>query len=370
MKIFFPLEVFFPSQAGGPANTVFWITKNLAKKGLNPIIIATDKGLQKDFPVNQWMDIDGLKVIYVKTRFSNFPIRQTLIALRHLHQADIVHLSSIFFPTAFLTGFAARLWRKKIVWSTRGELDPQALVHSRFRKKPILWLIKKIIGKYPFFHSTCDEEKEYIKKTFGEDAQVIRIPNYLEIPQKVRRSPAKYLLYIGRIHPKKAIDNLIEAVSCSEVFRQSEYVLKIAGKGKVKFENELRKLVNKKNLQNKVIFLGQVEGEAKQKLLADAFFTIMPSHTENFGIVVLESLAQGTPVIASRGTPWKCLEDEKIGFWVENTPESLRQKIDEILQMTSAEYDQMRKRSRTFVIREFDIERNIDKWLELYNLLK
>jgi glycosyltransferase involved in cell wall biosynthesis len=96
----------------------------------------------------------------------------------------------------------------------------------------------------------------------------------------------------------------------------------------------------------------------------------MPSHTENFGIVVLESLAQGTPVIASRGTPWKCLEDEKIGFWVENTPESLRQKIDEILQMTSAEYDQMRKRSRTFVIREFDIERNIDKWLELYNLLK
>lgn len=370
MKIFFPLEVFFPSQAGGPANTVYWMTKNLAKDGFKPTIVATDKGLPINFPVNQWLEFDGLQVIYVKTLFSNFPLRQTCIALQHFHQADVVHLSSIFFPTAFIIAFVARFSGKKIVWSPRGELDPQALIHSRFRKKPILWLIKKIIGTYPLFHSTCEEETSYIKRIFGPKAEVVRIPNYLEVPSRIDRVSSEYILYIGRLHPKKAIDRLIHAVSRSKVFRHSDFVLKIAGKGKVKFEEELRNLVNQLDLNQKVLFLGQVEGEAKQKLLANAYFTIMPSHTENFGVVVLESLAQNTPVVASKGTPWKCLEEEKIGFWVENTIESLAQKIDEILLMPATVYDQMRQRSRDFVIRQFDIEKNIDQWHKLYNQLR
>ena len=96
-------------------------------------------------------------------------------------------------------------------------------------------------------------------------------------------------------------------------------------------------------------------------MLADAFWTIMPSHTENFGMVVLESLAQSTPVITSKGTPWASLEEERIGFWISNEPEILAAKIDEILTMSKAEYEGYRGRSRGFVEREFDISRNIEK---------
>jgi hypothetical protein len=49
-----------------------------------------------------------------------------------------------------------------MVWSARGELDPSALEFSKLTKSPILWCIKKFIGTYPVFHSTCDEETAYI----------------------------------------------------------------------------------------------------------------------------------------------------------------------------------------------------------------
>ena len=369
MKIFFPLEVFYPSQAGGPANTIYWITKNLKNHGFETVIVATDKGIQSDVPLNKWRETGGGRAIYIKTRFLHFPFYQTIISLRNFYKADVVHISSFFFPAAFVTAFAARFLKKKIVWSARGELDTVALQHSRFRKLPVLWGIKKFIGKYPVFHSTCDEETGYIKKIFGGDARVIQIPNYIEIPPAVKRNAGEYLLYIGRIHPKKAIDNLIKAVSMSREFMNSRYVLKIAGKGKKEFETDLRRLVEKLDLAEKVIFVGQVEGEAKQQILADAHWTIMPSHTENFGIVVLESLAQSTPVIASKGSPWEMLETEKIGFWTENSPELLAEKIDEILQMPKAEYEDYRKRCRGVVEREFDIRENIDKWVDLYKNL-
>jgi glycosyltransferase involved in cell wall biosynthesis len=369
MKIFFPLEVFYPSQAGGPANTIYWITKNLIKYGFEPVIVATDKGIQPEVPLNEWLETDGGKAVFIKTRFLNFPFYQTIVSLQNFYRADIVHISSFFFPTAFITAFAARFLKKKMVWSARGELDTAALNHSRLRKRPILWLIKKFIGKFPVFHSTCDEETEYIKAVFGAGARIVQIPNYIELPDHFESNTLNYLLYLGRIHPKKAIDNLIKAVSISEEFMKSDFVLKIAGKGKKEFESDLRELVKKLNLSDKVLFVGQMEGTEKQKLLSDAYFTIMPSHTENFGIVVLESLAQSTPVIASKGSPWSSLEAEKIGFWIENSPETIAAKIDDILKMPKTEYDNYRRKCREFVEKKFDISENIDKWIDLYRSL-
>lgn len=370
MKIFFPLQVFFPSQAGGPANTIYWITKNLVKQGHQCVVVATNDGIQHGVPLGQWLEKDYGKVIYVKTQFLLFPISQICISLKNFRHADVVHLSSLFFPTAFITAFVARIFKKQIIWSPRGELDPPALRYSNLRKRPVLWLIKKLLGKYPVFHSTCEAETTYIQNTFGSDAKIVQIPNYMEIPPKIERDTSKYLLYIGRIHPKKAIDNLIRAAARSETFLKSDFVLNIAGKGRKEFENDLHELVKTLNLSNKIIFVGQVEGDAKQKLIADAYFTFMPSHTENFGNVVLESLAQETPVVASKGTPWEDLEKEKIGFWVNNSPEELGNIIEKILQMEDSVYGGYRKRSREFVTREFDISKNIDRWIDVYKSLE
>ncbi|MGE3950218.1 MAG: glycosyltransferase [Pyrinomonadaceae bacterium] len=366
MKIFYPVEVFYPSQAGGPANTVYWLTKNLAGCGFEPTIVATDKGISGQVELNRWLATDAGGTIFVKTRFLHVPVHQTLISLRSLLSSEIVHLSSVFFPTAFITAFAARALGKRMAWSPRGELADYSLNYSGRRKRPILWMIRKLIGTYPVFHSTSDDETDDIRRVFGPTARVFQIPNYVELADQALRKDGGYLLYIGRIHPKKAIDNLIRALAASEIFLSSDLVLKIAGKGKDEYQDELKRLVSSLGMDEKIHFVGQVEGDEKRQMLADARFTIMPSHTENFGIVVLESLAQGTPVIASRHTPWQALEAEKVGFWSSNEPGELADTIDRALSMAREQYSEYRERCRGYVVREFEIRSHMDEWLDFY----
>lgn len=366
MKIVFPLQVFYPSQAGGTANAAYWLTKNLKARGFSPIIVSTDQGIGPEIPLDKWIENENGNVIYVRTWNPYFPFRQTITALRHLLSADVIHLSSFFFPTAFLTGLVSRLLGKKIAWSAHGELDDYSLSYSRVRKLPILWLLRKVIGTYPVFHSTSDEETEFIKLRFGQKARVHQITNYVEIAPKTTRKPGQYFLFIGRLHRKKGIDNLIRSLALSRHFIDSDFVLQIAGYGTPAYSTMLEELVDELGLSEKVEFVGHIEGEEKSVLYANAHFTFMPSHSENFGLVVLESLAQETPVVASIHTPWASLEEEKIGYWIDNSPETIAATIDKILEMDVELYETYRTRSRDFVLKGFDIDQNFDKWLEFY----
>ena len=370
MKVFFPVQVFYPSQAGGPANSVYWLAKELVNEGFEPVIVASDMGLANGHPRNRWVENEAGRVIHVKTRWQNFPIEQTLRSLANFARADVVHLSSVFYPAAFATAFAARILKKKIVWSARGELDTAALAYSSGRKAPILWLIRQLIGTYPVFHSTCDEETDYIHGVFGADAKIVQIPNFIEMPPSAERRPGDYFLFIGRFHEKKGIENLLRALARNDAFLESRYKLKLAGQGERAYEQKLRELVDELGLEEKVEFVGQVEGNDKQRLLAGSFWTLMPSYTENFGMVVLESLAQNTPVLASTGTPWQVLETERVGFWTGNTPEELSDAITRMIGMSEGEYEGYRSRGRAFVAENYDVRKNIGRWVDFYRGLK
>jgi glycosyltransferase involved in cell wall biosynthesis len=198
---------------------------------------------------------------------------------------------------------------------------------------------------------------------------VLHITNFIEIPQLQKGAERNYFIFVVRIHKKKGIENLLTALSTNREFLQSRFTLKIAGRGTPDYEAGLRNLVSALKLENKVEFVGQVEGVDKEKLYANAFWTIMPSHTENFGLVVLESLAQNTPVIASKGSPWSVLEKEHLGLWVNNSPDSLSSAITSVMKMSEDEYEAHRRGGRSFVELNYDIDRNIDKWIEVYRSL-
>ncbi|MBK8389049.1 MAG: glycosyltransferase family 4 protein, partial [Saprospiraceae bacterium] len=109
-------------------------------------------------------------------------------------------------------------------------------------------------------------------------------------------------------------------ISNSKYFQKLSYKLIIAGNNTNLYFKELEELVEKLNLSKSIEFIGEVMGEEKENLLAKSYFLILPSDSENFGNVVIEALAQGTPVITTKGTPWEVLEKRNAGFWVENTP--------------------------------------------------
>ncbi len=368
VKILFPIGTLYPSQHGGPSNTIYWHAKALHKAGFEPICISTSLGVPAgSVPCDQWIESDYGKVRYTSEMFHSLPFRLIFHSLRHLPSSDVVHLTSLFYPPSFIVGLIAVLFGKEVVWSVRGNLESSAMENSPIRKHIILNAIKLVESRITF-HTTSDQETTNTKKYFGHKTKVVQIPNFLELPAVVAREDInpKYLLYLGRLHPIKGLNNLIQSLSNSREFLKSEALLYIAGDDQNSYATQLKKQVASLQLSQKVEFLGQIEGHEKQKLLANAFFLILPSHTENFGNVVVEALAQGTPVLASKGTPWQELEEFKIGYWVENDAASLSLIIDQILKIELEAYQKMRKRANKFVVQEYNIYNHIEKWVELF----
>ncbi len=370
MKVFFPLQVFFPSQAGGPANSVYWLAKYLKRNGIEPTVISTDQGVNTPVRLNRFIETEAGCVMHVRTRIIYFPFVQMLRSLRGVIGADVVQVSSVFFPAAVVSALAARILHKKLVVSPRDELSQYGLTRSRGRKRPILWMYRNFIARHAVFHATAEKEVADIKGYFTFDVPVVHIPNLIEMPPLIETDDERYLLFIGRLDRKKGVDKLIEAAARSEHFRNGTIKLKVAGKGDTAYEEKLRQLSAKLGIEGRVEFLGQVEGGEKQRLLAGAAWTFMPSESENFGVVVLESLAQNTPVVASKGTPWAVLDAEKIGYWVENSPVELAAILDRLIMLPEDEYAAYRGRCRAFVERNFEINANGRAWLDLYNSLK
>jgi glycosyltransferase involved in cell wall biosynthesis len=265
-------------------------------------------------------------------------------------------------------GFLALLRGKVVVWSPHGELAPAALAYRSARKKAALkWLLRK--SKAITFHTTSPNETAQVKQQFGPSVRVIELPNYMELPALLPRSnkqSSPYLLFLGRLHPIKALDKLIEAIALSSAFRQGSWQLRLVGPDLDGYGDILRRQTDRLNITNRITFELPVSGIEKEVLLANAYALVLPSHSENFGNVVVEALAQGTPVIASTGTPWATLSTTNTGFFVSNDPAELAAAITACLSLSADAYAGYRERALALAQDQFDIKTNSYRWLAAY----
>ena len=364
MKILLSADWFYPAQMGGPANVIYWQAKALTRAGHEVTVVATSQDLPLSVPLDRWKMLDCGRVIYTKNLHFYIPVSHIWQGWRAIQRADVVHVNSLFYPSSVVFVLRARWLGKRVIWSPHGELNPNALVYSSLCKKLTLWLFRQISGRVTF-HATCPAEAEHIRQHFGPDVAVGEIVNRMELPPVIERTARPYLLFIGRLHPIKAIDRLLDALSASDLFRQSLYTLTIAGPDSSGYGKTLVERARVLGLTDKVDFIGAVQGARKEQLYADALVTVLPSHSENFGNVVMESLAQGTPVITSTGTPWQRLETEGAGSWVANDPDALRQAVETYLTMPAETYRTYRQRA-TKLARQFDIFAHVGQWERFY----
>jgi glycosyltransferase involved in cell wall biosynthesis len=367
MKILFPAFSFYPVQLG-PNNQFYWLSKELQRGGHEITIITTDLGLTSTHQVskNKWIKTPFGSIIYFSGLLHKIPLKLLVVSLLHVPKNEIVHLSSLFYPPSLVIAIYALLFRKKVVWSPSGELSDFALSHKKFRKK--IWIIIiKIFKKHFLFHATSEFEKQDILKKIGS-VKNIMIPILFELPVPITTPKKKQLLYLGRMNPIKAIENLIEGLSLSALFKNSEYTMLITGsKDNLPYYQKIQTLILQYQLTDKVFFKDSVEDPAKSILIAESWFSFLVSHSENFGVVVIESLAQGTPVSASTGTPWKILEEYNAGYWVSNDPATLSKHIDNIISLDPISYDKMSKNAQNVTLEIFDIQKGIHKWNKVYS---
>lgn len=365
MKVLMVAGLFYPATLGGPANTLYWTAKALVQKGVD-VTVVTSYWFIKDnkIKVNKWNDISGIKVRYCSWH-GKIAFRIIWNAIKSLKHVDAVILSSVcFIPNTIVARIA--LWKKKkVIWSPRGEMFDSAVGNNKL-KSLFFRHLKNHFARKVVFHATSSEEEMCIRNRLGSVANIILIPNYMELPPVIDGSTNEhYLLYVGRIAPIKALDNVIEALGGSQVFLESDYKMKIAGSDQNGFKAQLEAMINTlPQLKDKVEFLGVVQGDAKMRLYHNARFSVLVSHSENFGNVVLESLSQGTPVLVSHGTPWQIVESKKAGFWIDNKPSEISKYINTILSQDETEYQQYRSSAKDLAA-SFDVSKHIEEWMHV-----
>lgn len=343
---------------------MYWLAKALHQAGVAVQVLTTDRGIGTNLPRNTWLSTDYGTAQYVRTWKNELPFMLWLKSMAALRRTEFLYLASFFYPLSFLLAPAAVLLGKKVIWGPRGEAASSALQFGRFRKKLVLFFIR-LLKSHIIFHATSEQEVRDIARLLGK-CRIKWIPNYIELEAPVEAPAApRDLLFLGRLHPIKGLDNLLQALARSRYFRSLPQRLLLAGYAQNGYDTYLKTRIGELGLADKIVFTGRVEGEVKRRLLAGAYALVLPSFSENFGVVVAEALLQGTPVIAATGTPWQILEIYRAGFWVDNDPESLAQSIDRLFALPEKEYLTMRQNARQLAETELDLSQNLQPWLQL-----
>lgn len=277
---------------------------------------------------------------------------------------DILHDHGVWLPSNHYAAASARKFGIPYVIHTRGMLEPWSLSFSAYKKK-IAWNLyqKRNLDSASLFFATSDMESDNIRG-LGFSQPIAVVPNGVEIPNidLSLKCPKpdnchRNIVFMSRVHPKKG---LIQLMTAWAKVRPRGWKLILAGPDEGGHLQEVLDCAQKYGLGDQVEYRGAVEGEAKLELLSNADIFVLPSFSENFGVVVAEALACGVPVITTYGTPWQGLVENRCGWWVEADVEALAAALREAIDLEDDERFEMGLRGQHYAS-QFD-------WAEIASL--
>jgi len=305
-------------------------------------------------------ELNEVDVRYLNMELSRwFFLKKEFVAILKELKADLVHINGIWNPQNFLFQQASRSLGIKVLLSPHGMLEPYILNRHPLKKKLALFLYqRKAIRLANYLHATAQSELEQIRK-LGYTSPAIVIPNGIDFSEIIQReklnsdNPFKNILFLSRIHPKKGIEFLIEAI---QQLKYEKLKVVIAGEGDFDYIQSLIALTEKMGVENKIKFIGGVYAQDKWDLYQQADLFVLPTYSENFGIVVIEALAAGVPVITTTGTPWQELETHQCGWWIDLNILNLKKTIQDAIGLTPIELNKMGENGKKLVKSKYDIK--------------
>ena len=314
MRILHVVPTYLPAwRHGGPVLAVHGLCKALAARGHEVKVFTTNVHGEGtlDVSLNEAVRIDGVDVRYFAVRPPRRPYYAPEMkkALRDgIDGFDMVHLHSIFLWPTTAAARAAERAGVPYVLSPRGMLVPELLrARGRWRKRA--WMLvaeRRTIERAAALHATSPLEAEEAARLGLSLPSVSVIPNGVEPEPWTGNGSApssavqgvlargSFLLFLGRLSWKKGLDRLIPAMA-----RVPGASLAIAGNDEEDLRPALERLAREAGVAERIAFLGPVHGADKATLLHRAAVLVLPSYSENFGNVVLESWAAGRPVVVT-----------------------------------------------------------------------
>ena len=197
------------------------------------------------------------------------------------------------------------------------------------------------------------------------DGQICHSKSKIKNPKSSSLSP-RTALFVGRIFPVKGLPMLVEAWA---MVRPPGWKMQIVGPDEAGHQAEVAALINQAGLDAEFTFSGSLQGADLCHAYAAADLFILPSHTENFGMVVAEALSHGVPVIATNGTPWSELLEHNCGWWPEISSTGIAAALRAATTIDPAELRRMGAHGQQWMHEEFTWDQCARKMVALYQSL-
>ena len=272
-----------------------------------------------------------------------------------------------------LAGYILKWLKTPYCVFTHGMLDPY------FNKDKL-----KYIKKLPFWFSsernviamsdavifTCQEESELAERSFpyyratpkiatlgieanAGDKEGLTATFLNEFPELIDKC---FTVFLSRIHEKKGIDILIDALGQLKNL-PDDFMLAIAGPDSNDLQFKLNKQIEALGLTNRVVWLGMLNGDVKWGAYHAADVFILPSHQENFGIVVAEALSTATPVlITNKVNIWREIDTAGAGFVENDDVDGIKTLLERWLSLVDEDKQVMAKNASLCYENNFSIE--------------
>lgn len=342
-------------EASGPSYSVVRLCQSLIEVGENLTLVALD-----------WSHLPSMPAFVKVFPLAVGPRRlgRSPQMFRWLMRAttgggiDVIHSHGMWQMNAVYPGWVAKVRNTKLIVSPRGALSPWALSHGS-PAKAIFWplLQRPALAQASCFHATAESEYEEIRQ-LGFKQPVAIIPNGIDVPEFVPKQHRglRTLLFLGRIHPKKGIDVLLNGWA-AVMDRFPDWQVLIAGADtgygeRAGYLEEMKALAAELKLK-RTAFLGPLYGSAKLAAYRNADLFILPTHSENFGMTVAEALAAGTPAMVTKGAPWHGLETNRAGWWIEDGVDAIVAGLEGALVQPVDELARLGISGREWMMRDF-----------------
>lgn len=352
--------------SGGPSQSTTLTLKGLWNKDVNAEIIAFDH-VEGDINVLENEKTHFLPFVRGRFKYSS-AYKSKLMSL--MTNVSICHIQGVWQFPSYIGAKLARKLNKPYIITPRGMLYPQAVASgSKILKQFFLkaHLINDL-QKAACIHTTCVEEMQHLRN-LGIKSPIAVIPNpvdhtpyiNIEIPLK----PSFKIGYLGRLHPRKKVEVLIEAWAKLKNYNENDELV-IIGDGDPLYLESLKKLIAERKLNN-VKFTGFLKGHERDKVIQSLTFLAVPSDFENFGMIIAEALMMGVPVISSKGTPWEKLETYNCGYWIDNDIESFYKKFIQAKKLSPEEVQIMGINGKKLIEENYTTDVIGNKVLSMYN---
>ncbi|MDB4793682.1 glycosyltransferase [Methylacidiphilales bacterium] len=273
----------------------------------------SDEHAESDLPA--WLPLKPQHFAYVgPSSFRYSPgLRRAVLGV----EADVMHLHALWMHNSIILREWVRRWNRPYLITANGMLEPWAIRNSGWKKRIALALHERNCLNGAACLQVNSEAEYRAVREFGLHNPICIIPNGIGLPEDTNLNaedeqkilpwrnliPAghKILFYLGRLHPKKGLVNLLKAWAqlqkTGNPHRTSEWTLVIAGWDQSGHEHELKKLAAKLQLQTSVFFPGPQFQEAKIACYRNCDAFILPSFSEGLPMAVLEAWSHGKPVL-------------------------------------------------------------------------